>query len=118
MFKFLTMLSRNHAERSILNDADDGERRMSKRQHVQAEVIVEVLSECHTCQLSNVGSGGALLSPSFDVDVGQVVTLRLPNSQISATAGVRRVDTEEIGIQFDDDTVGAIVASWTRGLLS
>lgn len=117
MLKLLNMFSLADVAEALSGHANDGERRNFKRHHVAAQVLVEVDAESHQCQLSNVGPGGALLSPGFDVDVGRRVTIRLPNSRVTAEAGVTRVDPDGVGIQFDDDTVGAIVAGWTKGLI-
>lgn len=117
MLKLLNMFGLADVAEAFSGNADDGERRNFKRHHVEAQVLVEVDSESHQCQLSNVGPGGALLSPGFDVDIGRTVTIRLPNSRVTADALVTRVDADGVAIQFDDDTVGAIVAGWSKGLI-
>lgn len=117
MLKLFNMFGRGDVDEALSGDADDGERRNFKRHHVDAQVLVEVDSESHQCQIFNVGPGGALLSPGFDVEVGRAVTIRLPNSRVAADAGVTRIGSDGVGIQFDDDTVGAIVAGWTKGLI-
>ncbi len=117
MLKILNMFGRGEADSVFADEVDDGERRSFKRHHVDARVLVEVDSASHQCQLFNVAPGGALLSPGFDVDIGRNITIRLPNSRVSAVAGVTRITPEGVGIQFDDDTVGAIVSGWTKGLI-
>ena len=102
---------------SVIGADDDDERRGHKRHLVETEVIVRVDSESYQCTLKNVGPGGAFLTPSFDVAVGQRVAIELPNSKISAAAGVQRVEITGVGIKFDEESLGAIVASWSKGLI-
>ncbi len=104
-------------QRSASAIADDDERRGHKRHLVETEVIVKVDSESYQCTLKNVGPGGAFLTPSFDVAVGQRVAIELPNSKISAAAGVQRVEISGVGIKFDEEPLGAIVARWSKGLI-
>ncbi len=117
MLKLLNIFGRGDVHEALSGHTDDGERRNFKRHHVDAQVFVEVDSVSQQCQLSNVGPGGALLSPGFDVDVGRTVTIRLPNSRVTADARVTRVDSDNVAIRFYDDTVGAIVAGWSKGLI-
>lgn len=111
MRKFLNLLSRQDDDAS-----DSDERRQHNRRPIDAAVVVEVDTRRHDCRLSNIGPGGGFLTPSFDVEVGQQVTVSIPNSPIRASVGVRRVELAGVGVKFDDDTLGAIVAGWSRGL--
>ncbi|MDP6708252.1 MAG: PilZ domain-containing protein [Alphaproteobacteria bacterium] len=117
MLKLRNMFARNDDDAALAGEAGDGERRNYRRHHIDMEVLVDVDRETHRCHLYNVAPGGAFLSPDFDAEVGTSVTIRLPNSRVVAVAGVTRVSADGIGVRFDDDTVGAIVAGWTRGMI-
>jgi len=95
---------------------DDGERRTNSRRPIDAAVIVTVAGERHDCRLSDVGPGGAYLRPRFDAEIEQVIMVSIPASRVSATARVRRLEADGLGIEFDQESGGAIVSMWTRGL--
>ncbi len=117
MLKLKNMFARGDDDAAFAGEVDDSERRSYRRHHVGMEVLVDVDRETHRCRLYNVAPGGACLSHDFDAEVGASVTIRLPNSRVFAVADVTRVSADGIGVQFDDDTVGAIVAGWTRGMI-
>jgi hypothetical protein len=94
---------------------NDSERRAYRRHAVDVDVLVETASSRLACQLKDVGHGGALLEVNFDVPVGSRIAVVLPNVGVKALAGVRRVAQQGLGIEFDDQTIGAIVTGWARG---
>ena len=107
---------RNATDRpsQVLSERAAAERRRHLRHDVSVAVVVAVGSERYECRISNVGSGGAYLTPSLDIPVGGQVKLQPLNARICAMAGVRRVESDGVGVAFDDDTLGAIVAGWSR----
>lgn len=117
MRRLLKLLSRQGGDDTDTGH-DDDERRRSRRRPIDAPVVVEVGSERHECRLTNVGPGGAYLTPSFAVQVGSKVTVNIPKTQIAASADVKRVEDGGVGIQFDEEALGAIVGAWSRGLFN
>ncbi len=96
------------------------ERRVEARFQVSAPIIVEVGSDHIRCRLGNVsdnGAGAYVRGTKVRVSPGEQVLLTVPDRDVSATAGVRRVDREDsgFGVEFDDRTVGAIIAGWAQG---
>lgn len=113
MRRFLSKLSRSNVK---AEEPEDGERRRNNRRPIDAPVVVEIDSIRHECRLSDVGPGGALLKPGFAVAVGRQVTVSIPDTRITVAAEVRRVDDGGVGIAFDEETAGAMIAGWSRGL--
>lgn len=115
MRRFLKLLSGQGARVTDIG-GDDGERRQNRRRPIDAPVVVLVGAERHECRLGDVGPGGAFLTPHFAVNVGDKIVVRIPNTQISAAADVRRVESNGVGVEFDEEALGAIVSAWSRGL--
>ena len=112
LFKFLG----GKGKAAVEADRDDGERRRNRRRPIDAPVLVRVGPSSHECRLQDVGPGGAFLRPRFDTEVGGRVTVVIPNTQITASADVIRVEESGVGVQFDEETLGAVVTAWSRGL--
>jgi len=117
MRRLLRLLSRQGSGAADDGD-DDGERRRNSRRPIDAPVVVQVGADRYECRLTNVGPGGAFLSPRFDAEVGRKITVNLPNTQIAAAADVKRIESDGVGVEFDEETLGAIVGAWSRGLFN
>ena len=97
------------------------EKRIQARIQVDIPIIVEIDSGRYDCRLEDVsidGAGAYVTSGTVRVELGKHVRLVLPEREVSGTAGVRRVDEDGkgFGLEFDDATIGAIVAGWARGV--
>jgi PilZ domain len=115
MWKFLKGLSGRHAN-AEQEEVDAGDRRNNKRRPIDAAVLATIEGVSHDCRLSDVGPGGAFLTPRFDAEVGHEVMLSIPSSRVTAAARVRRVENNGVGIEFEEEAAGAIVSAWSRGL--
>ena len=93
------------------------ERRVHERHAVDVEVLVRLASEQFEGRLSDIGDGGAFLRSARDLAVGNDLTIVVPTTGLKVRGSVRRIENEGIGLQFDDATVGAIVAGWARGFV-
>ena len=91
------------------------ERRVHSRHAVDVDVLVRLAAEQFEGRLSDIGAGGAFLRSTRDFAVGSELTIVVPTTGLRVRAGVRRVENEGVGVQFDDETVGAIVTGWARG---
>ena len=96
----------------------DSDRRAHTRHAVDVDVLVRLASEQFAGRLVDVGAGGAFLRSDRDLALGSDLTIVVPATGVSARAGVRRVENEGIGVQFDDATVGAIVTGWAKGVVN
>ena len=94
------------------------ERRGNNRRESEVAVVVMVDSNSHECMISNVGPGGAFLSPGFGTEVGDFVVLIIPGSHVSATARVQRVEARGVGVEFNQESAGALITAWSRGLVN
>ncbi len=98
------------------------ERRIQVRIEVDIPIVVEVDAGSYECRLEDVsidGAGALISGGSIRVDLEEHVRLRLPESDVSGTAGVRRIGEGGIsfGVEFDDATIGAIVAGYAKGFV-
>lgn len=91
------------------------ERRVHTRHAVDVDVLVRLASEQFEGRLVDVGAGGAFLRSDREFALGSDLTIVVPTTGLHARAGVRRVENQGVGVQFDDETVGAIVTGWARG---
>ncbi len=103
----------NEIHTTVTEPASD--RRGQARHSVDTEVTIEVELDQHASRLKDVSDRGAFLQSEAELEIGSAVTLLLPAHGIAASAGVRRVETTGVGIEFDDQMIGAIVAGWARG---
>ncbi|MDE1146296.1 MAG: PilZ domain-containing protein [Azospirillaceae bacterium] len=89
-------------------------RRTYDRLAVDSEVQLSCGDAVVTCRIADVSASGAFLSPGPDAPVGTTGTLRLPGVPVAAAVRIVRRTERGVGIEFQKDGVGAIVAGWVR----
>ncbi len=94
---------------------DAGGRRGFERRSVALPVILRVDGAAHECRIADVSATGAFLAPHHGIDTGARGVLELPAVSIRAELTVVRRTDEGLGVAFENDAVGAIVAGWARG---
>ncbi|QJE72934.1 PilZ domain-containing protein [Aerophototrophica crusticola] len=90
-------------------------RRAFDRQPVRGTVTFAVGGQRHDCRLRDVSPAGAFLEPPLALAVGTKGVLELPDAGIMAEATVVRRTPQGVGIRFQRDDIGAIIAGWTLG---
>ena len=98
------------------------ERRIQARIEVDIPITLEIDSGSYACRLEDIsidGSGALVSGGSVRVDLGNQVRLRVAEPGVSVTAGVRWIADGGIsfGVEFDDATIGAIVAGYAKVLV-
>ena len=88
------------------------ERRKQRRRKFDHEVVIEIGDRRGTARVKDFSESGLFVATDLNLPEGSAVTITDPESGISALAGVRRVDTSGFGLEFDDETIGRLVAGW------
>ncbi len=97
------------------------ERRIQARIQVDIPIVVELSDGSYQCRLGDIsleGAGAFIADGTLRVELGEHVRLHLPDKDVTGTAGVRRVVADSgFGVEFDDATIGAIVAGYAKAVV-
>lgn len=91
-------------------------RRKYERYPIVAPLEVTVGDKSFQCEVENVSAGGLRLSPALDAQIGEVITILHPKSELSLEATVVGVDPSGTRAQFTSDEAGTVVSVWVRML--
>ncbi|MBB6251241.1 PilZ domain-containing protein [Nitrospirillum iridis] len=94
-------------------------RRTYDRLSVDSEVQLSCGDAVVSCRIADVSAGGAFLiprAPGANLSIGTEGVLRLPGAPVAAAVRIVRHTDAGVGIEFERDGVGAIVAGWVRAV--
>ncbi len=87
-------------------------RRQHDRQAVDQEVTAEIAGRRNNARIKDISQGGAFLESDLTLKQGQNIVISNPITGESVVAGVRRIETEGAGLQFDDDAIWHAIGGW------
>lgn len=95
--------------------ADGIDRRVFDRRPVTLPVMLRVGEAQLPCNIADVSATGAFLTPHHGLEIGAKGTIMLPDMPVTADVSVVRRTDSGLGVAFDSDAAGAVVAGWARG---
>lgn len=101
---------------SICGLGNPENRRKYERYPIVAPLEVTVGDKSFQCEVENVSAGGLRLSPALDAQVGDVITILHPKSELSLQATVVGADASGTRASFNSEEAGTVVSVWVRML--
>ena len=87
-------------------------RRLHDRQALDQEVTAKIGGRHGHALITDISQGGAFLESDLALRQGQDVVISNPITGESVIAGVRRIETEGAGLQFDDEAIWHVIGGW------
>jgi hypothetical protein len=101
---------------NLLSLGNRENRRKYERYPIVAPLEVTVGDRSFQCEVQNVSAGGLRLSPALDAQIGDVITILHPKSELSLDATVVGVDGSGTRASFNSAEAGTVVSVWVRML--